>query len=98
VLFGTLGFVCVEAPKTVRWLDQSKGDSKKEEEEEHMQEIRRKFKDDPLVQILEKDPSWQSAQPGPNPETEPYPFVQHIDPYMSNAIGGSRGLQMVRFL
>ena len=30
MLFGTLGFVYVEAPKTVRWLDQSKGDSKNE--------------------------------------------------------------------
>jgi hypothetical protein len=96
VLFSTLGFAGVEAQKTVRWLDQSPGDSKNEEED--MQEIKHKFKDDPLVQILEADPSWQSAQPGPNPEIEPYPFVQHVDPYMSKAIGGSRGLQMVGFL
>jgi hypothetical protein len=95
VLFSSLGFAYVEVPKTVRWLDKSKRDPNREEVD--MQEIRQKFKDDPLVQILEADPSWHSAQPAPDPETEPYPFVQHIDPYMSKAIGGSQGLQMVGF-
>jgi hypothetical protein len=92
-LFTILGFAYVEVPKTVRWLDRSKRDSKREEAD--MQEIKQKFKDDPLVQILEADPSWHSAQPAPNPETEPYPFVEHSDLYMSKAIGGSEGLQMV---
>jgi hypothetical protein len=92
-LFTTLGFAYVEVPKTARWLDRRKRDSKREEAD--LQEVKQKFKDDPLVQILEADPSWHSAQPAPNPETEPYPFVEHSDQYMSKAIGGSQGLQMV---
>jgi hypothetical protein len=92
-LFSTLGFAYVEVPKTARWMDKSERDSTREEMD--MQEIKQKFKDDPLVQILEADPSWQSAQPAPNPETEPYPLVQHIDPYMSKAVSGSQGFQMV---
>lgn len=96
VLFSTLGFAYVEVPKTTRWLDKSKRDSKREEAD--MQDIWQKFKDDRLVQILEADPSWHSAQPGPDPETQPYPFVEHFDRYMSKAIGGSQGLQMVGLL
>lgn len=92
-LFGTLGFACVEVPKTARWVDKSRRGSQREEAD--MQEIKQKFKDDPLVQVLEADPAWQNAGPVTDPETEPYPFVQHVDPYMSKAMGGSQGLQMV---
>ena len=93
VLFGSLGFAYVEVPKTMRWLGRGKRDSQREEAD--MQEIAQKFKDDPLVQILEADPSWQNVQLVPSPETDPYPFVRHVDPYMSKATGGPQGLQMV---
>lgn len=95
-IFGSLGFAYVEVRKTAGWLRKSKPDS--QTEEAHMQEIRQKFQKDPLVQILEADPAWQSAQPAADPETERYPFVQHIDTFMAHAIGGSAGLQMVGLL
>ena len=92
-LFGTLGFAYVEVPKTARWVDHSERDIKREESD--MQEIMQKFKNDPLVQTLEADPAWQSAAHNADAETDPHPFVQHIDPFMSKAIGGSQGIQMV---
>ncbi len=55
--------------------------------------IAEKFQQDPLVQYLEQDPEWTNAQRAPNPETDPYPFVRHIDPYSTTAMGGPRGFQ-----
>ena len=61
-----------------------------------MEEIRRIFKDDRLVKTLEADPSWQNMAHHADPETDPHPFVQHFDRYMSEKMGGSEGLQTVR--
>ena len=92
-LFATLGFAYVEVSKTAKWVDNGTRDLKREEAD--MEEIRQKFKDHPLVQILEADPLWQNAEPAPNPDAEPYPFVQHVDPFMSKAVNGSQGFKMV---
>jgi hypothetical protein len=88
-----LGFAYVEVPKTAKWVDNGTRDLKREEAD--MEEIRQKFKDHPLVQIMEADPLWQNAESAPDPETEPYPFVEHVDPFMSKAVGGSQGFKMV---
>ena len=93
-LFGTLGFAFIEVLKTAEWMDKSRGDPKREEK--NMQEIKQKFTDDPLVKILDADPSWENAQQNPRRETDPHPFVQHADQYMATAMGGSQGIQAVR--
>src|SRR2546423_1801919 len=92
-LFGVLGFAYIEVQKAARWVDKSQRDTRREEAD--MQEIRRKFEGDPLVQILESDPAWESAAYNADPATDPHPLVQHVDPFMSKAVGGSRGIQMV---
>ena len=95
-LFSALGFAYVEVWKTARWVDKSKRDPQREEAD--MQEIRRMFKDDPLVKLLEADPSWQNMAHHADPGADPHPFVQHSDQYMSEKMGGSKGLQTVRGL
>jgi hypothetical protein len=92
-LFATLGFAYIEVLKTAKWVENGTRDLKREEAD--MEEIRQKFKDHPLVQIMEADPLWQNAESAPDPDTEPYPFVEHVDPFMSKAVSGSQGFKMV---
>ena len=58
-----------------------------------MDAIAERFKDNPLVQRLEQDPEWTNTQRAPYPDTDPYPFVWHADPYSITAMGGPKGFQ-----
>ena len=55
--------------------------------------IKEKFEQDSHVKLLQQDPEWVNAQQAPNPETDPYPFVRHVDPYSTTAMGGAQGFQ-----